>query len=192
MKHKTLLAVILVTALNFFYQDGYSLNKPPVKVAAKKGPHRKAVVVKHNKYSRTKVVVVKNRPNKKIGVLPQNFTSIKYKNNHYYYANGVYYKPINNYYLVTYAPIGLKIRTVPSTHKVIIVNKVNYYYAQGTYYTLDSNQYKVVETPVGAIVNDLPEEHDEVTIDNQTYYEYNNYLYKKVNEGYKVVGKVEE
>jgi len=144
-----------------------------VKDSFAKKVKRKVVVVKHKRYKKypAKGAVVVNVGNSK---------TIKHKNVVYYRSNGIYYRKYAKGYKVVSAPLGYKIKVLPSKHVRIVIQGRPYFYHYGTYYVMNSNEYEVVLPPVGARVDDLPEGYELLNLDGKTYFIVDGVYYKKV------------
>jgi len=117
----------------------------------------------------------------------------------YYYRDGLYYRYINNRYVIAPAPRYIRVRTIPASYFSFRIGTLAYYYSLGTYYNYDpvTLTYEVVAPPMGAIVPELPEyDVNTVVINNKTYLEYDGTLYKPMitSDGvlYKVMGRFED
>ena len=139
-------------------------NLPPKQVAPsdnyKKMPSRGAEVSKHKATGSAQVV--------------------RHNNKDFYYKKGVFYRYENNKYVVSRAPIGARVASIP-TPRVILLNSVRYYYYYGVYYVQTPNyEYEVVQAPVGAVVESIPEGYEKLIINGETYYIVDDVQYKAV------------
>lgn len=117
--------------------------------------------------------------------LPHYSHRLRYNGLDYHYHSGVYYKFYQNKYVVTRAPIGLRISTLPVNHLIFRVNGRTYFYYYGTYYVLNNrSEYITVAPPVGAVIDALPDGYRKVIIDNNIYYEFNEAYYKAFIDEY--------
>jgi len=68
-----------------------------------------------------------------------------------YYSDGIFYQNSPNGYIVIAAPIGVRVKHIPSNHRVIFYQHRNYFNARGTWYIFDSHiqRYQVVKQPKG-------------------------------------------
>ena len=117
----------------------------------------------------------------------------------YYYRDGLYYRYVNNRYVIAPAPRYIRVRTIPASYFSFRIGAIAYYYSLGTYYNYDpvTLTYEVVAPPMGAIVPELPEyDVNTVVVNNKTYLEYDGTLYKPLitSNGvqYKVMGRFED
>lgn len=119
---------------------------------------------------------------------PQGLYSRRYNGVRYYYANGVFYQRVNNYYRICRPPYGYKIAWskfgfMPepvwySPYAAVI--RTDIYYADGVFYQLSGRYYYVVEPPVGAIVPYLPADYHRVEMYGGTGYQVDNTIYQQV------------
>jgi hypothetical protein len=196
MKNKS----IVIAALGVFLLFNFNLELTAQKHYSK---HKKVVVHKSKKsakvykFSRNKVVIVKQRRGRVIKTLPVGYRTFLFKKRNYYYHGGYYYSYFGDVYTLIAPPIGIRINIIPVGYKKIIMGGVTHYYYMGAYYKEIEHEYEVVEPVVGTVVSELPEDNvEEITIDGKKYYEYDNMLYKAivVADGlqYEVVGKLDD
>ncbi|WP_127137775.1 DUF6515 family protein [Flagellimonas oceanensis] len=69
---------------------------------------------------------------------------IVHKRTNYYYADGVWYKARGKRYVVTAAPRGIKVRTLPRGSKVVYQNGRRLYRYRGVWYKKRGRHYVVV------------------------------------------------
>lgn len=126
---------------------------------------------------------------------PRKTTVIKTPQNNYKYRDGVYYRPTDDgRYHAGPAPVGARIRTLPTGFVRLVLGSVPYFYYYGTFYrTADQSYYEVVAPPVGATVYDLPEGYEKVIIEGISYYTYDGIYFKAFVDdrgevAYEVVG----
>lgn len=62
----------------------------------------------------------------------------------FHYAQGVWYRPHGKRYVVTSAPVGIVVRSLPRGRKVVRVNGRKYYSYNGVWYRKSGRGYKVV------------------------------------------------
>jgi Family of unknown function (DUF6515) len=88
----------------------------------------------------------------------------------YWYDAGVFYLKGDGGYTVVSAPIGAKIKTLPSGYETITLddNTKNYYYG-GTFYEKTSAGYTVVAPVAGSVVTNVSEGGEEVKLGDVTY-----------------------
>lgn len=121
----------------------------------------------------------------------------------YYYADGRYYRYINNVYVISRPPVGAIIAKSVLNGLLRLTDYVirdaygrnQRYYTDddGVYYLKSNNNYIVVDPPVGAIVYELPYGFEEVTINGTKYYKVDDNFYELVYNGpqdyyFRVVG----
>ena len=106
---------------------------------------------------------------------------IHHKGGTYYFRDGIYYHNVNDRYIVSRAPIGIRVSLLPD-YRFIWLNNICYYYYCGTFYRyLDNvNQYEVVIPPVGAIVESIPDGYEKLNIEGNTYYIVDGVQYRAV------------
>ena len=104
----------------------------------------------------------------------------------YHYHNGIFYKPVGNNYVISKAPIGVRVRSVPTGHIRFVLGTSVYFYYYGTYYihAPRSNEYITVAPPVGARVDALPRGYRKVYIEDLVYYSFEGTYYKVVVDRY--------
>jgi hypothetical protein len=88
----------------------------------------------------------------------------------YWYDQGVFYLKADGGYTVVSAPIGAKIKTLPSGYETITLddNTKNYYYG-GAFYEKTSAGYTVVAPTAGSVVSNVSEGGEEVKLGDVTY-----------------------
>ena len=62
----------------------------------------------------------------------------------FYFADGVWYKPKGNKFVVCAAPVGIKVRHLPRGHKVVRINGRKFYKYKGVWYKKSGRHYVVV------------------------------------------------
>ena len=62
----------------------------------------------------------------------------------FYYAKGVWYKARGRKYIVSRAPIGVRVRYIPRGYRIVRVNGIKYYTYNGIWYTKKRGYYTVV------------------------------------------------
>jgi hypothetical protein len=108
----------------------------------------------------------------RISILPFGCNSFYYRNNPYYYNEGVYYRPYSTGgYEVIAPPLGASVRNLPSGTTLTVINGQKYYELGGTYYQEELSaqnrlQYRVVGTD--GVINTVDEyqTYDDNTTDN--------------------------
>jgi hypothetical protein len=130
-------------------------------------------------------------------ITPKNAFLITHSGKKYHYHSGIYYKRSGANYIITKAPIGIRIRTLPKERIKCNIKGKKYFYYYGTFYikTDEADEYITVDPPKGAIVDALPEGYKDVTVDGNEYYEFEGILYKPVisendEELFEVTGKM--
>jgi hypothetical protein len=112
--------------------------------------------------------------------VPKYSNKIYHGNTYYYYNNGIYYRPYNNSYVVTRAPIGVRVGILPVGYRPVVINRTNYYYYYGTYYTKNNDYYEVIAPPVGAVVENIPTGYEKIEINGETYFIADGIQYKAI------------
>jgi hypothetical protein len=84
--------------------------------------------------------------------LPGGYRPYYWHGNHYYFAGGVWYAPGPAGFVVTGAPVGLAIATLPPVYTTVWLGGTPYYYADNVYYQWNApqNSYVVADVPNGA------------------------------------------
>ncbi|RUT77929.1 DUF6515 family protein [Ancylomarina longa] len=141
--------------------------------AEAKRVYKKHVVVRHRRYRSypakgTVIVNVKSAH------------SFRYNKKAYYRSNGVFYARSGRGYKIIAAPIGFRLRTLPSKHVRILVHGTSYFYHYGTFYITQGNEYVVVLPPVGLQVDDLPDGYQIIKNNGVRFYVVDGVYYKKV------------
>jgi len=92
-----------------------------------------------------------------VNILPQRNYTIRYRDTHYYYFGGIWYRPSGIGFVVLAPPIGVIVPVLPSFYTTIWFHGVPYYYANDVYYVWrpDRNSY-VVTAPPQEIVDETP------------------------------------
>jgi hypothetical protein len=81
--------------------------------------------------------------------LPGPPLDIPYRDSHFYFHGGVWYRPDGPRFIVTAPPIGLGVSILPPYYTTLWVGGAPYYYADDVYYTWrpERREYVVVEPP---------------------------------------------
>jgi len=114
--------------------------------------------------------------------LPDQAVKVTQKEESLHYHNGIYYKPVNNGFLIVQPRSGTQINSLPTGHIEVKMGTQNYYYYYGTFYIEDENCYVTVEPPHGIKIDALPEGYKTIKIDGKDYYLLNGVYYKAVQE----------
>src|SRR5215831_11038061 len=87
-----------------------------------------------------------------VGALPHGYVTVNHFHDHYYYAGGVWYRPVGPRFVVVAPPVGLFVPVLPAFYTTVWFGGVPYYYANDTYYVWhqSDNQYEVVAPPDGS------------------------------------------
>jgi hypothetical protein len=140
---------------------------------------------KRNKGKATKVITRRNnvRRAQYVNTISRRSSVLNYRNNRYYYNNGLFYRPSNGRYLNCAAPVGLRVRTLAPNPYRFNYRGRNVYYSNGTFYnpTID-NEYEVIGAPIGARIDYLPEGYEIVELDTGIYFRVDDTYYKEVVE----------
>lgn len=102
----------------------------------------------------------------------------------YYYDEGVFYLKGNGGYTVVSAPIGGKIKTLPSGYETITVDDAgtkNYYYG-GAFYVKSGDGYKVVAPLAGSVVENVSEGGEEVKMGDVTYIKFGDTFFQPIQK----------
>lgn len=81
--------------------------------------------------------------------LPRNFVRISFGGLGLFYNDGIFYRPQSSGYVVSRAPLGAVVHSLPGTAISVVFGGHNYYVAYDTYYLWDSAHrgYRVVANP---------------------------------------------
>ena len=130
----------------------------------------------------------------RVTVLPSGAVRVKVSGTKYFYHSGIYYRHINNAYVVVRPNAGVRIHSLPSKAIRITVRNVRYHYYFGTFYIVKGNEFEVVDAPVGAVVDALPEGYEVTEVNGTELYSLDGVLYQEVDAeefedgvGYEVV-----
>ena len=110
----------------------------------------------------------------------------------YYYDEGVFYLKGNGGYTVVSAPIGAKIKTLPSGYETVSADDngtKNYYYG-GAFYEKRSDGYVVVAPLAGTLVENISEGGEEVKLGDVTYIKLGETYFQPVKENGKEMYEV--
>ena len=69
---------------------------------------------------------------------------IVHKRSKFYFADGVWYRANRRGYVVTSAPVGLRVKTLPRARKVVVVKGKRYYRYRGITYQKRRGHFYVV------------------------------------------------
>ncbi|MCB9045528.1 MAG: hypothetical protein H6550_05245 [Chitinophagales bacterium] len=137
-------------------------------------------------------------PARTINTLPGRTTIITHRSIPYYCNSGMYYRKTAGRYILTPAPIGLRMHVLPVGYRSIVVGPTVLFNFGSTFYRQDTrtNDYEVVAPPAGGVIYDLPDGAQEMTVGGKIYYEYNGTLYKKIETAdgwaYEVAGGIND
>ncbi len=67
-----------------------------------------------------------------------------HKGVNYYYANGIWYRPYGRKYVVSRAPIGIRVKYLPRGFRKVRINGIKYYTYNGVWYTKNRGYFTVV------------------------------------------------
>ncbi len=207
-----LILIIALFSLNTVYAQRGKHKKHPHRPVVKAKPKRRAAVRKpavvraHKRNARARRVAhvrYAHLPKRGARVtVVSGARSIRFRKVNYRFHNGVFYKPVGSSLVVHRAPIGIRIKVLPTKHRRIIVGPRTYYYYYGTYYaktpdtSKDGDEYEVIDAPMGAEVDALPEGYTVETINGNDYYVLDSTYYEpRINDSneeyYVVVAKPE-
>lgn len=118
---------------------------------------------------------------RRLASLPLGFLTLQIGGVPYYYADGVYYQPVNGVFEEVYPPVGAVIPQPPNGAILIQAGGLNYYYAGGAFYLLQPNgTYAIAPTPIGVIVPELPPGAIQVSVNGAVAYQFNGIYYEPV------------
>ncbi|WP_422348338.1 DUF6515 family protein [Flagellimonas sp.] len=69
---------------------------------------------------------------------------VVHKKTNFYFADGVWYKARGKRYVVCAAPVGIKVKRLPRTRTVVVVNGRKLYKSRGVWYKKSGRHYVVV------------------------------------------------
>jgi hypothetical protein len=84
-------------------------------------------------------------------VLPPHPRLIVHGGQQFYFSGGVWYRPVNNTYVVVRPPVGIIVPVLPPFYTRVWVGPYPYYYANDVYYVRSPQGYAVVDQPPGTI-----------------------------------------
>ncbi len=84
-------------------------------------------------------------------VLPAHPRMIVHGGQPFYFSGGIWYRPVNNTYVVVRPPVGIIVPVLPPFYTRVWVGPYPYYYANEAYYAPGPQGYTVVEPPQGTI-----------------------------------------
>jgi hypothetical protein len=102
----------------------------------------------------------------------------------HYYDEGVFYLKGNGGYTVVSAPLGAKVKTLPSGYETVTIDDKgtkNYYYG-GAFYEKRSDGYVVVAPVAGTIVERVSEGGEEVKMGEITYVKLGETFFQPIRE----------
>lgn len=90
--------------------------------------------------------------------VPIGARQFEFHGDHYWWHDGVWYRPFGGAYVVVGAPIGLYIPLLPAFATAVVFGGITYYYANDTYYYYhpDIQQYEVVAPPQAVSAPAIP------------------------------------
>lgn len=145
---------------------------------------RTRTVKTHRPVQKTRVVRTNNslpRRGSYVRTAPASCRVVRYGSVSYRYANGVFYRPMNNQFVVAAPPVGIRVNALPRACNRFVVGPRTYYYYYGTYYApAGYGQYQVVNPPLGAQIDTLPAGYEIFEIDGFVYYKVGLTYYKAV------------
>lgn len=87
----------------------------------------------------------------RFSVLPPHPRLVFYGRQQFYFSGGVWYRPMNNAFIVVRPPVGIIVPVLPAFYTRVWVGPYPYYYANDVYYVRGSQGYVVVDPPAGTI-----------------------------------------
>lgn len=88
--------------------------------------------------------------------LPPQHSVFLYRNSHYHYHEGRFYRPFGSSFILVRPPAGLVVFSLPFGFRTVISSGMPYYVYGDVYYRRVPNGYEVVE-PIRTVVPDRPE-----------------------------------
>ncbi len=115
--------------------------------------------------------------------LPRKTVVVNYRNSNYHYRNGIFYRPVQNSFIVATPPIGIRVDILPPNPLRMSIRGFDYFYYYGTFYaSIPRGGFEVVSPPVGAIVDALPNGYQVFELEGRVYYRLDETYYKAVVE----------
>ena len=96
----------------------------------------------------------------------------------------MYYRPYNNSFRVVHPPIGISVKSLPSSRYQFRHGGHDYFYSHGGFYRAYGNQYTVVRAPIGAIFKQLPTNAKRFEWNSNVYYASNDAYFQKIYDEY--------
>jgi hypothetical protein len=87
----------------------------------------------------------------RFSVLPPHPRLIVHGGQQFYFSGGVWYRPVQNTYVVVRPPVGIIVPVLPPFYTRVWVGPYPYYYANDVYYVRGPQGYAVVDQPGGSI-----------------------------------------
>jgi hypothetical protein len=87
----------------------------------------------------------------RFGVLPPHPHLILHGGQQFYFSGGIWYRPMNNAFVVVRPPFGIIVPFLPPFYTRVWVGPYPYYYANDVYYAPGPQGYSVVAPPQGTI-----------------------------------------
>ncbi len=85
-----------------------------------------------------------------VGALPRGSVRVAYRGRDFYFHGGVWFRVIDDGYLIDEPPIGIVVPLLPPSYATLPYAGGPYYYANGVYYMSGPGGYVVVAPPQGA------------------------------------------
>ncbi|MCC9138985.1 DUF6515 family protein [Pontibacter silvestris] len=151
---------------------------------------------RHDRDDRRKVVVIKKAPARgtRVVKITQPHIVVAHRGVNYQYVNGIFYQPYGAEYMVVSAPIGIRVRRLPTYYQSVFIGGRTFLYFNGIFYKKTAEEeYEVIEPPVGARVTELPQDAQTIVVNEQKLYVLDGVYYQEVFVNgtlfYEVVGK---
>lgn len=98
--------------------------------------------------------------------VPPGHVVVPYRNDRYYFRDGVWYRPSGSRFIIVTPPIGITLSVLPPFYTTLWVGGAPYYYADGVYYRWRpvERHYVVVEPPRESEITSLPPEPEQLFI----------------------------
>lgn len=127
-----------------------------------------------------------------VRVVPSGAIVVRRSGVAYHYYEGIFYRPVNDSFTIIRPTPGIRVITLPSAARRIMVRNTPYFYYYGTFYTENNGEYEVISAPEGAVVDALPEDYEVIEKDNMEYYVLEGVYYQEIEVdngeiGYEVV-----
>lgn len=150
--HLTTLSLCLfLFQISLVPAEGKNLNHTLIPIGKEKKRQNKNA----SNYFKSKSTVIKEIELKLVKRLEKDHLNIFYQGKNYHYSKGLFYKFTGSSFIITQAPIGIKINESETLFQEINVEGRKLFFLQGTFYRKVKSGYIVIEPTIGCIVQDF-------------------------------------